>query len=252
LANTDTDIDIPSLSLPVSSSDPSTERHQRESQISITPFWGPFWRKDAPPTIASSITSPSLFSGQFRQGLVSDGTFPIFSGYNAEPPKRALGTLESEYRALSEDDEEPRFNDNQVARPSFDEAVALRSLRALTESETSGGALLYHAVHQGFKAIIDGLSTVNEPEYEITENVQSVLSFKFWIEAQLTRLNIWSDEVGAKDYVLDSLQDHKLLDSNSDLQEHLTKYLVSIYEALNLAGQNIGYGLNNLYLVKDQ
>jgi hypothetical protein len=111
--------------------------------------------------------------------------------------------------------------------------------------------VLYHSVHQGFKEIISGLSHTAKPDHEIIESINSVLAFKSWIEAQLSRFTVWSDEVGVKDSVLDSLRNHKPLESNKDLREMVTKYLVGIYEALILAGRNIIYGLYNLDSVKE-
>jgi hypothetical protein len=220
--------------------------------MSVNITEGSFRRKTAPSTIASLSISSSVFSEQSEQSSVSD----YFSGYNAEASKRTLGILELVDSPRPEsphpgEETEPAFDSDALVMPYFEGDVSGSAIRGLTESETSGGTVLYHAVHQGFKEIISGLSHTAKPDHEIIESINSVLAFKFWIEAQRSRLTVWSDEVGVKDSVLDSLRNHKPLESNKDLREMVTKYLVGIYEALILAGRNIIYGLYNLDSVKE-
>lgn len=142
-----------------------------------------------------------------------------------------------------------KFNLGLFLIPSSVQEGSRRHQTQLIESETSGGTMLYQAVYQGFKEII---GKIFKPSNNKFESLDPVLSFKSWIESQLNRLNIWSQEVGVKEANLDSLKDHKAQDSNSDLHKTLTTYLKSVYEALENIEQNIVEGLVNLGLVEKQ
>jgi hypothetical protein len=145
--------------------------------------------------------------------------------------------------------EEPPIKPDQVMITSSKEEATRRNLQDLTQSETIGGTKLYQAVHRGFKEIIGGVSKPSDDGYKTLE---PFLLLKTWMEPHLTRLSIWSQEVGVEEAALDSLADYRAYPPHSDLHKTLTEYLISVYEALKVIDQNICESLYNLALVEKQ
>lgn len=200
----------------------------------------------------SSVTSsdpPSLFSWTSEKSSTSGGSWSSHArptDLHTQAVKRDLGMPTSDLSSLK--DGEGAISVDQVDSSSLDEQD-VRALIVLTDAEMNGGTALYNAAYKGFKEIMLTLSKQKESDSEALKSIQS---FEYWMESQFTRPKIWAEEIGVDDSVLYALRISNTKIRTVGLQKLLFKYLVSIYEALNLVGERLSQMLAHINLVKEK
>jgi hypothetical protein len=107
-----------------------------------------------------------------------------------------------------------------------------------TSESGQGGTALYKMNCKAFEQVHVTLSSLEDSTHGI---LKKLLSFRYWIDSQLSRFETWGHDIGVEDSVLDMLldQDQEQQTFNTHLQECVRRYLLAIHEAVHAVEQRI-------------